>query len=161
MRPSGTGNAARETRGRQVARTTLIRNASWVVGWNREDRRHVYLRDADIAFEGDRITFVGSGFEGPAEVVVDGRDRFVMPGLIDLHSNLAEEPLGKGVVEESGSRKLFNTGLYEYMLLDPDRDAMRAARRSAIAELLRSGCTTVVDLQRPPDRTVRTRGTVY
>ena len=151
MRPSGTGNAARETRGRQVARTTLIRNASWVVGWNREDRRHVYLRDADIAFEGDRITFVGSGFEGPAEVVVDGRDRFVMPGLIDLHSHLAEEPLGKGVVEESGSRKLFNTGLYEYMLLDPDRDAMRAARRTAIAELLRSGCTTVVDLQRPPD----------
>ena len=35
--------------------TTLIRNAAWLVAWDAANKRHVYLRDADIAFRGSEI----------------------------------------------------------------------------------------------------------
>ena len=72
--------------------TTLIRRAEWLVAWDQSAGRHVYLRDADLAFTGDRIVHVGEGLEGPCDREIDGRGLFVMPGLIDLHSHPSLEP---------------------------------------------------------------------
>jgi 5-methylthioadenosine/S-adenosylhomocysteine deaminase len=73
--------------------TTVIRNADWVVAWDEAAGRHVYRRGIDIAFADGSITFVGRGYSGPADRVVDGRERMVMPGLIDIHSHPHHEPL--------------------------------------------------------------------
>ena len=40
---------------------TCIRNANWVIGWDSANQCHTYLRDADVVFEADTITFVGMG----------------------------------------------------------------------------------------------------
>ena len=58
--------------------TTVIRNAAWLVAW--DGARHVYLRDADLAFTGAEIGFVGHGYDGPAEPEIDGRPLRGMPG---------------------------------------------------------------------------------
>ncbi|TFZ33943.1 N-ethylammeline chlorohydrolase, partial [Pseudomonas syringae] len=63
-----------------------------------------------------------------------------------------EEPLNKGLWDEVGSPWLYNTSLYEYlMVLDRDLAGTRAAYRVAFAELLRSGVTTICDLAVPTD----------
>jgi 5-methylthioadenosine/S-adenosylhomocysteine deaminase len=93
--------------------TTVIRNADWVVAWDEGAGRHAYRRDLDIAFSGGTIVFVGRNYRGAADEVVDGKDRLVLPGLIDIHSHPEHEPLYRGVREEHGLRNMHMTGLYE------------------------------------------------
>jgi len=135
-----------------VSDTTVIRNASWVIAWEGRTGRHVYLRDADVVFSGDRITHVGRASGAAADRVVDGRDRLVLPGLVNIHSHPSSEPLNKGYMEEIGSRNLYMGGYYEYasvMFVPPDDEAKVAAATVGYCELLRSGCTTVADLSYP------------
>jgi 5-methylthioadenosine/S-adenosylhomocysteine deaminase len=72
---------------------TVIKNADWVVAWDERASRQVYRRGIDIAFVDDRIDFVGENYQGSADRVIDGRDRLVLPGLIDIHSHPEHEPL--------------------------------------------------------------------
>src|SRR5205085_12588013 len=81
--------------------------------WDERSARNVYRHAVDIAFSADRISFVGRGFTGPADVTIDGRERLVMPGLIDLHSQPHHEPLYRGIREEHGLPGMHMTGLYE------------------------------------------------
>ena len=126
--------------------TTAIKHADWVIAWNESQGRHEYLRDGDVVFADDRISFVGSGYTGPADREISGRARMVMPGLVNIHSHPASEPFNRGLMEERGSPRLGMSSLYEFMLLvRPDEDARRSAALFAVSELLMSGVTTFVD----------------
>jgi 5-methylthioadenosine/S-adenosylhomocysteine deaminase len=139
--------------------TTLIRNADWVIAWDAARGRHVYRRAIDIAFTDDRIIHVGAGFRGVADRVINGARRCVMPGLVNVHTHLVSECLGRGVIEELGNPKLYMSGIFDAKapfitakLVEQiggkkmQLKANYAATLSAIAELLASGVTTVVDL---------------
>ncbi|MCC7283556.1 MAG: N-ethylammeline chlorohydrolase, partial [Acetobacteraceae bacterium] len=63
--------------------TTLIRNASFVIAWDAGQKRHAYMPDADLAFRDGAISFVGRGYDGPADQVVDGKGLMVMPGMVN------------------------------------------------------------------------------
>ncbi len=52
--------------------TTLVRGASFAVAWDGSEKRHVYMADADVAWRGGAISFVGRGYDGPADTVIDG-----------------------------------------------------------------------------------------
>ena len=133
-----------------TSKITLIRNADWVVAWDPDGSEHIYLNDVDIAFQGDRIIHVGSHFTGQADVTIDGRYLLVMPGLINIHSHPASEPMNQGINDELGSPRLYNTSLYEYMpLFKPDPEGATAAVQVAYCELLMSGVTTLVDISAP------------
>lgn len=130
-----------------MSATTLIRKAAWVAAWNPAAGRHEYRRNVDVAFREDRIVHVGPDFPGAAEVVIDGRARFVMPGLVNVHAHSGSEPAGKGLREEHGVPEMYMTGLYERLAafrLDPA--GQLAASEYGYCELLLSGVTTVVDL---------------
>ncbi|MFW5833840.1 MAG: amidohydrolase family protein [Pseudomonadota bacterium] len=132
--------------------TTLIRNASWVAAYDAAEARHVYLQDTDVAFADDRIVHVGANFEGTADRVIDGRGRLVMPGLVNIHSHPLSEPMNKGFLDELGSPALYMSSLFEFMPIHrPDGAGMVACARMALAELLMSGVTTLVDLSVPYD----------
>ena len=128
--------------------TTVIRDADWVVAWDETAGRHVYRRGTDIAFADNTITFVGRNYPGAAERVIDGKDSLVLPGLIDLHSHPAHEPLYRGVREEHGVRNMHMTGLYErsQAFSAPDEEARAASAEFAYCELLLSGVTSLVDI---------------
>jgi 5-methylthioadenosine/S-adenosylhomocysteine deaminase len=124
--------------------TTVIRNADWIVAF--EGAGHRYAK-GDIAFRGDTLLQVGGTFAGVAEREIDGRGFLVMPGLVNIHSHPASEPLNKGWNDEIGSPKLYNSSLYEIMpLLRPDADGTKAAFKVALCEALLSGVTTLADL---------------
>ena len=128
--------------------TTVIRNAAWIAAW--DGNGHRYLQDGDVAFAGDRIVHVGGAYEGPADRSIDASRRFVMPGLVDIHSHPHTEPANKGVREDHGVPEMYDTGLYErscaFVLDEPGR---QAAMEMAYAELLLCGVTTVADLSSP------------
>jgi cytosine/adenosine deaminase-related metal-dependent hydrolase len=126
---------------------TLIRDAGWIVAWDDERRGHRYLRGGDVAWEDDRLVHVGGRFEGEAATVIDGRDRLVSPGLVNVHSHPSSEAMNKGMLDELGSPRLGMSSLYEFMpLFRPDDEGRRACVEVSYGELLRSGVTTLVDL---------------
>jgi len=127
--------------------TTCIRNAEWVIGWDDAGGRHVYRRDCDVVFTGDRVDFVGRGYEGPVDVPIDGRGRLVLPGLVDLHAHPATEPAQKGLREEHAAPAMYMSSLYERSIAyRPDPEGRRAGAEVAYAEMLASGVTTLADL---------------
>ncbi|MBV8090712.1 MAG: amidohydrolase family protein [Alphaproteobacteria bacterium] len=128
--------------------TTVIRNADWVVAWDDGAARHVYRRNLDIAFTGGTIAFVGANYPGPVDHIIDGKNRLVLPGLIDIHSHPEHEPLYRGLREEHGLRNMHMTGLYEraQAFSAPDDEARAASAEFAYCELLLSGVTSLVDI---------------
>jgi cytosine/adenosine deaminase-related metal-dependent hydrolase len=128
--------------------TTVISKADWVIAWDEGAKRHVYRRDIDVVFDGDKIIFVGRNYPGVADRVIDGANRLVLPGLIDIHSHPEHEPLYRGVREEHGVRNMHMTGLYErsQAYSAPDDEARAASAEFAYCELLLSGVTSLVDI---------------
>src|SRR5439155_512835 len=80
--------------------TTVIKNAAWVIAWDEARGKQVYRRGVDLAFTDDRISFLGPGFAGHADRVIDGAGLLVIPGLIDIHSHPEHEPLYRGIREQ-------------------------------------------------------------
>jgi cytosine/adenosine deaminase-related metal-dependent hydrolase len=127
--------------------TTVIRNASFVIAWDASAKCHAYMPDADLAFRDGAISFVGRGYDGPADTVIDGKGLMVMPGLVNIHSHPSSEPMNKGLLDEIGSPGLYNSSLYEFMpIFRADAEAVPSCVRVALAELLLSGVTTLADL---------------
>ncbi len=127
--------------------TTVIRNAAWIVGWDADRGRHVYMTDGDVAFTDDRIVQVGGTWDGEADTVIDGRERLVMPGMVNIHSHPTSEAMNKGFLDELGSPKLYMSSLYEFMpLFRADDEGRQACVEVSYSELLLSGVTTLVDL---------------
>ena len=127
--------------------TTVIRNASAALVFDADTGQHAYAEGVDIAFTDGTLTHVGPGFADAAEAEIDGRGFFVMPGLVDIHSHPASEPMNKGFLDELGSPRLYGSSLYEFMpLFRPDETGRDACVEVALSELMLSGVTTVVDL---------------
>jgi 5-methylthioadenosine/S-adenosylhomocysteine deaminase len=128
--------------------TTVIKNADWVVAWDEGAERHIYRRGIDVAFSDATIVFIGRDYPGAAERMIDGKDRLVLPGLIDIHAHPQHEPLYRGVREEHGVRNMHMTGLYErsQAFSAPDDEARAASAEFAYCELLLSGVTSLVDI---------------
>jgi cytosine/adenosine deaminase-related metal-dependent hydrolase len=133
--------------------TTLIKNADWVIAWDGAEDRHVYRRGIDLAFTDNQIVYLGPGFTGIADCVIDGDGVMVMPGLIDIHSHPHHEPLYRGIREEHGVANMHMTGLYErgQAFSAPDDEGRAASAEFAYCELLLCGVTSLVDISAPFD----------
>lgn len=108
---------------------------------------HGYLQNGDVVFSGDTITFIGSGYSGAVDEVIDGGDLMVMPGLIDIHSHPSTEPFFRGMREEHGLPSMYMSGLYERsFVFSPDEAGRQAGKEVAYCEMLLTGITTVADL---------------
>jgi 5-methylthioadenosine/S-adenosylhomocysteine deaminase len=120
--------------------------------WDDEARSHIYRSGLDVVMAKNRIAFIGEAYCGESDRVMDGANFLVMPGLIDIHSHPFAEPMNKGMWDEVGSLKLYNTSLYEYLpILNPDEDGVKASYGVALSEVLLSGVTTLCDLSLPTE----------
>ena len=127
-------------------RRTAIR-AGWVIAF--DGRGHRLLRDGVVVVEGDRIVHVGPRFEGVADETVDARDRVLTPGLISTHAHIGGSPLDRSFIEDRGTPQFFYSGLFEMLPVRggaQDEEAGRACVDFSMAELLRGGCTTVMEI---------------
>src|SRR6478735_3804273 len=126
---------------------SVVRKAAWVVAWDEAASRHVYLQDADVAFSKAGILHVGPSYQGPAEEEIAGSAIMVMPGFVNIHCHSGDEPIAKGLFEDVGTAALWGNALYEYSaLIDSDADAKDACQVVMLADLMRSGVTTHLDI---------------
>ena len=135
-----------------MSQTTAIRDCAWVVAWDDANASHAYLCGADVVFSGNTVVHVGPDYGGDVDVEIDGRERLVMPGLVNIHAHPSGEPLRKGITDETRSPGFHHSSLYEFLtVFDNDADGCLASLQVALSELLMSGCTTVTDLSSPYD----------
>jgi 5-methylthioadenosine/S-adenosylhomocysteine deaminase len=126
---------------------TCIRNVAWIIAWDPAIGRHAYLKDADLVFEADRITFIGRLYPGAFDSEIPGQNLLVMPGLVDIHSHPSTEPFFRGIREEHGLPTMFMSGLYERgFAFRPDESGRLAGKTTAYCEMLLTGITSVADL---------------
>lgn len=126
---------------------TCIRRASRVIAWDAANDRHAYLHHVDVAFDADGVLYVGPDFRGHADVELDGRERLVLPGLVNVHCHPSAQAIFRGFTEEFGNPRLFYSDRHHFrQSFELDAEGMRASARFTIAELLAGGVTTLVDL---------------
>ena len=125
---------------------THFSNVEWLVVWDDTRDGHAYLRGGDLVFTGDTITHIGGPYAGPADVVIDGASRCLMPGLVDIHAHPASEVFYRGIREDHIVPEHFMSGLFErscaYRIAPED---LKHGGEVSYADLVRSGVTTLVD----------------
>lgn len=125
----------------------LIR-AGHVVAYR--DGAHRHLKNGSVVVENDRITHVTGGeVEGDFDQVLDRPDALLTPGLIDMHAHITGAPFDRSFVEDVGKPQFYFSGLPELlpaMGAAIDRQAEKAAVDFSLAELTRSGTTTVFEI---------------
>ncbi len=132
--------------------TTRIANAELAIVYDEEAGTHEYRRGCDVVFDEIKLVHLGSAFAGKADTTIDGRGMMVMPGLVNVHSHPSSEPGNKGLTDEVGTPKLYNSSLYEYLwLFRADAEGIPHLNHMSWSELLMSGVTTLVDLSFPSE----------
>jgi cytosine/adenosine deaminase-related metal-dependent hydrolase len=110
---------------------------------------HRILTGGCIVFQGNEIIHVGKDYKGEVDREVDAKDRLVTPGFINVHTHLSESPLDKSLLEDVGKRQFSLSALAD--LLPARGKAIDAEGRKAcvdysLAELIRTGTTTVMEI---------------
>ena len=129
-----------------TTRRTAIR-AGHIIAHDGRSHRHV--RDGVVVIEGDRILHVGPRFDGTVDEVVDATNRVVTPGLISTHAHIGGSPLDRSFLEDRGNPQFWYSGLFEMLPVRheaQDEEASRACVDFSMAELLRGGVTTVMEI---------------
>jgi len=89
--------------------------------------------------------------EHPATVgeTLDAPDAVLTPGLISTHAHIGGSPLDRSFIEDRGNPQFFYSGLFELLPVRgaaQDDEATRACVDFSMAELLRGGVTTVMEI---------------
>jgi cytosine/adenosine deaminase-related metal-dependent hydrolase len=114
-----------------------------------DGRGHRLLRDGVVVVEGDTILHVGTGFDGATDETVNATDRVLSPGLISTHAHIAGSPLDRSFIEDRGNPQFWYSGLFEMLPVRAgaqDDEASRACVDFSMAEMLRGGVTTVMEI---------------
>ena len=138
-------------------------DASHVIAF--QDGGHRHLRDGTVVFDGSDIIYVGpqGSWNQPVDETIDGRGMVLTPGFINTHTHLYESPLDKSFVEDMGRRQFYLSGLSEYLpvrSMAMDEEAPHACLAYSMAELLRTGTTTVMEIGSYSEEAVRQAGRV-
>lgn len=130
----------------------VLRNVETIVAYDKDTGAHVYLSDGDVAFDETGFLHVGGRYEGEFGSEISGRNRMVMPGLVNIHCHSGEEPISKSIFEDIGSDALWGNALYEYSnLIEISDEALEASLTVMLGDLIRGGVTTLVDIAGPHD----------
>ena len=119
------------------------------------------LEGGDVLIRDGKITRVGPSISAPAGVeVMDGRGRFVLPGLIDAHSHIATQDERGGGSDRHEQGQRVNTGLRILDSVNPQYRWLHSALEGGVTVLLvtpGSNATyggQIVVIKTPPKPTV-------
>lgn len=129
------------------ARGATIIRPSWVLV--EQNGRLEVIEGQEVVVEGDRIVEVRAAGKAGGEVV-EAPGQLLVPGFISGHSHSAAGTLTRGWIEENGSidrsgphRAYFKAMALIDSLDDEQMDDLTALN---VAEMVRGGCTTQVEL---------------
>ena len=119
----------------------------WVVAY--DGMNHRLIRDGMVVTEGQRIKYVGKNYSGSVDKWIDGSHHVVIPGMICTHTHASSAPKDKSFIDDTGAPSLYMSSLGENLSalgksIKPEDYHVFA--KYSMAELLRSGCTTMVEI---------------
>jgi cytosine/adenosine deaminase-related metal-dependent hydrolase len=119
----------------------------WVIA--HDGIEHRILRDGVVITEGNRIKFVGKNYSASVDRWIDASHHVVSPGFICTHSHASSAPKDKSFIDDTGAKSLYMSSLGENLSalgssINPEDYQVYA--KYSMAELLRSGCTTMVEI---------------
>ena len=136
---------------------TLLTNNSFVVGYR--NNGHVLIKNGELAYQGNKIVYVGKIYPGKADNVVDTHNGLVIPGLINMHCHVAASPVEKGFLEDIGSPIFYGTSLYESLRVTHlNIEDQENVFRFSLSEIIKKGSTTIFELGRGTEQMVNTIG---
>ena len=136
---------------------TLLTNNSFVVGYR--NNGHVLIKNGELAYQGNKIVYVGKKYPGKADNVVDSHNGLVIPGLINMHCHVAASPVEKGFLEDIGSPIFYGTSLYESLRVTHlNIEDQENVFRFSLSEIIKKGSTTIFELGRGTEQMVNTIG---
>ncbi|MBC7169954.1 8-oxoguanine deaminase [Candidatus Bipolaricaulota bacterium] len=124
-------------------RRILFRDVDVIATFDPEGRE---LRSGWLLVEGNRIAALGEGAApaGSFDEVVSGRDRVMIPGMVNTHHHLYQTLFR--AVPGAADKELFDWLVFLYeKWRGIDEDAVRTSAIVGCLELLLSGCTTTTD----------------
>lgn len=130
-------------------------NAPWIVayraGEGNDSGGHRLLENGCVVVEDDRVIHVGSDYAGEVDQTVT-TDSVITPGFVSTHAHIQESPVDKSLGEDSNRRQFWSSTLVDILppkALAMDEEGKRSSVTYSIAELLLSGCTTVLQMGSP------------
>ncbi len=123
----------------------IICDALAIVTCDGSDR---ILRHADIAIEGQRIQAIGSGLPRAGAEVLDGRGKFIYPGLVNTHHHFFQTFIRNLLSVDYPSLSVMSwiEEIYKIFKL-VNADVIYYSSLVAMADLLKHGCTCAFDHQ--------------
>jgi len=121
-------------------------NGGYIVAF--DGREHRILKDGTVVVEDDKIKYAGKFYAGPVDRTIDAQRSLVAPGFIALHSHICGGHGETGRRGDGSRRQLYNSDLFD-RAFPRTRESSRAAAELNYVEVLKSGCTTLVELGSP------------
>lgn len=123
----------------QISASDCVIEAGWALVQEGEEPK--LERDVSIVVRGNEIAEIKRGRLRGWEVRVDASECLVLPGFISGHTHTTVSTPARGLIE--GGRFMDRPVAAAYALDDEQLDALTAYN---IAEILKSGCTTFVEM---------------
>ncbi|MEN6563231.1 MAG: amidohydrolase family protein [Christensenella sp.] len=119
----------------------LIQNADAIITCDKNDR---LLKGCDIRIEDNRIAAIGQNLPAEGAEIIDGRGRFVYPGLVNTHHHLLQA-FSRNIPAIQSS-ELFDWLLYLYNVwCNVNPDYIYYSSMVAMGEFVKFGGTTMFD----------------
>ena len=123
----------------------LIKNARAIVTCDAED--HVYW-DSDILIDGPRIVAIGKGLQAEGARTIDGKGKFIYPGLINTHHHFFQTFVRNLTTIDYPNMMVMDWIDKIYRIFQIiDSDVIYYSTLTAFADLIKHGCTCAFDHQ--------------
>jgi cytosine/adenosine deaminase-related metal-dependent hydrolase len=121
--------------------------AKWVIAHDGHENR--LLRDGVVVVEDNNIEYVGKRYNGKVDQWINAPTHVVTAGFICTHTHASSAPKDKSFIDDTGAPCLYMSSLGENLTalgksIKPEDYHVFA--KYSMAELLRSGCTTMVEI---------------
>ena len=124
---------------------TLFKNVKAIVSCDAADK--VYY-DADLLADGSAIITIGKNIDAPDAELVDGRDKYMYPGLINTHHHFFQAFVRNLITIDRPNMTVMQwLETVQPIFKMVDADCIYHASLAAMADLIKHGCTTAFDHQ--------------
>ncbi|MBN1683388.1 amidohydrolase family protein, partial [Candidatus Bathyarchaeota archaeon] len=119
----------------------------WVIGF--DGFEHRLIRDGVVVVDGNHIKHIGKSYDGKVDRWINASHHLVSPGFICTHCHAASAPKDKSFIDDTGARHFYMSSLGENLSAlgqSIKKEDYPIYSRYSLAELLKSGCTTVLEI---------------